>query len=70
MDFLFRSWRWGKINPRFAFLILSVGVHLFLIALFARRPDPPVLVPNLIRPDLREPIPAPAKEEILPRIPR
>lgn len=66
---LSRAWRWVRINPLSAFIILSIGVHLFLIALVARRGAAPGPRDNLIRFDLRDPLPEVKRETLPPEPP-
>lgn len=66
---LSRAWRWVRINPLSAFIILSIGVHLFLMALVARRSEAPGPRDNLIRFDLRDPVPAEKREPPPPEPP-
>jgi TonB family protein len=69
MEILSRAWRWIRINPLSAFIILSILLHLVLIFLLSRREVPPDPASDLIRFDLAPPPVPESPEEILPEIP-
>ncbi|MDP8236130.1 MAG: energy transducer TonB [Candidatus Erginobacter occultus] len=69
MEILSRVWRWIRINPLSAFIILSILLHLVLIFLLSRREVPPDPALDLIRFDLASPPVPESPEEILSEIP-
>lgn len=69
MEILSRAWRWIRINPLSAFIILSILLHLVLIFLLSRREVPPDSDFDLIRFDLAPPPVPESPEEILSEIP-
>ncbi len=69
MEILSRAWRWIRINPLSAFIILSILLHLVLIFLLSRRDVPSDPARDLIRFDFAPPPVPESPEEILPEIP-
>jgi protein TonB len=65
MEILSRTRRWVKVNPLSCFIILSIAVHLLLITVFSRRGETPEPREDLIRFDLREPVPE-ERRQVLP----
>lgn len=68
MELLSRAWRWVRINPLSAFILLSVGIHLLIFGVLSFRREPYQSDQELIRVDFREPPPEEVFEEDLPEL--
>ncbi len=55
MELPSRAWRWVRVNPLSAFILLSVGIHLVVFGILSLRRDPDRPDRDLIRIDLRDP---------------